>query len=120
MASGMFVGTLAVSPTLPGASKFLPGNVRRILATLKGPAYDAVFVVPLSQILPRNVIVDLAGKDLPGTVSYENSALALAAVDVPVSQDELGSLLGPPRFFRQPSRQTVLRRLIIHLSLETS
>ena len=65
------------------------------------------------------MIVDLAGKDLPGTVSYENSALNLAAVDVPVSQDELGDLLGPPSFFRQPSRRTVLRRLIVHLSLET-
>lgn len=121
MVTGMFVGTLAVSPTTPGVSKFLPGSVRHILTTLKGPAYDAVFVVPLSRALPRKVIVDLAGKDLTGTVSYENSALALAAVDVPVSQDELGMLLGPPGFFHQPiNRRTVLRRLIVHLGLETS
>ena len=53
MVTGMFVGTLAVSPTTPGVSEFFPGSVRHILTTLKGPAYDAVFVVPLSRALPE-------------------------------------------------------------------
>lgn len=116
MATGTFVGTSEINPTLPGVASILPGSVTSILRNLKGPAYDAVFVVPLMQALPRDVIVDVAGKDLPGTVAYENSSLDLAAVKVPVSQDQLGNLVGPPVFFHQPaSGRTTLRRLIIYL-----
>jgi S1-C subfamily serine protease len=119
VAVGMFVGTLAVNPALPGVASVFPGTIRKLMATLSGPSYDAVFAVPLTPALPLKVAVDLDGSNLPGTVSYENSALDLAAVKVSVSQSELGKLIGPPMFFNQPSgHPTDLRRLIIHLGVQ--
>jgi S1-C subfamily serine protease len=118
MAAGVFVGTLAVNPALPGVASIFPGTIKKLMATLSGPAYDAVFAIPLTPALPQKVAVDLDGSDLPGTVSYENSALDLAAVKVLVSQSELGKLIGPPIFFNQPSGPTDLRRLIIRLGLQ--
>jgi hypothetical protein len=121
IAAGIYAGIVTVNPALPGVTSILPRGVRKILGTLKGPAYDAVFVAPDVKGLSGRVSVAVAGKNLPGDVAYQNVTLGLVAVKVPVTQDELGKLAGPPVYFSPPTgRPVFLRRLFLYRGPQAS
>ncbi|MGO9082583.1 MAG: PDZ domain-containing protein [Streptosporangiaceae bacterium] len=117
IATGVFAGAVVHPAAEPSITTLFPGSVQHFLREVSIPTYSAIFVAPSAEIKSQRVTVDLASLRLPGVVVDSDHALGLAAIVVPMSQDQASHLVGPLKFIAPPPPGTIrLPQLILRLN----